>query len=159
MQTSRKFGARNLYRNQPFRRAAELKLALAPLDEWINVELLQFIKDLDLVVGKSGRSGALRVDLIAALQQRHAQKRAELMANGEKLLKLEQEKWKVNLRKNGWRTFKTENLRTWAKCIGMKPDEYRTTTLLESSMKKMFDRKRKSKAAPRRTTKKRRLNE
>ena len=53
--------------------------------------------------------------MIATLQSLHADKRTELMVNGEELLKQEQEKWKAHLRKKGWRTFKTEELRTLAK--------------------------------------------
>ena len=144
-------------------RATERKMALVPLDEWKNKELLQFIKILDLVVAKTGSGGAVRADLIGTLQSRHAEQRAELLVNGGRLLQHEQAKWKAHLRSKGWRTFDIDELRTLAKCMGLKRSEYRTDKQLKSSMGRIFALKRKADTALQRPCqrqhKRRRLNE
>ena len=145
---------------QAIQQATDKKMALVPLEAWSKKELQQFIKIFDLAVDKTGASGgAVRADLIRTIQLRHAEQREELLANGGELLKQEQARWEAHVRNEGWRSFDMEELRTMAKCMGVKSSDYRTDKKLKSTMTSLFDHKRKAGIALSSPSKRRRCSD
>ena len=145
------------------RNAAQVKLGLVEMKLWTLAELTYFAKQLDMCIVKSNGRNAVLADYARALHSLHTQERRKLMARGQRKLKQEHAKWKMKLEKKGWKKVSPEQLRTFAKCMGLKPTEWRSTITLNRVMKTLFDTrpkgKRKSSQRMKRVKKKRRLNE